>query len=234
MTQTLTQKHRWIFAWKFSFRATGWLLALITGALLFARLMIALANMELAESTFASFEVVIPLIAGLHASLLFAPDDEPALELLLAAPRPPVYLILERLGAMVALQGGLALALSVLAVLLTQGANLFDVINHWLPPSVCIVGLCMAATLFARRMTFGVLAAITLCVGMAIGAEVILPMFPDLWFMVFYVNSNILTSEQYLVNRLFLFTAGAVGLALVFYRMNDIENLLGFGEVKNG
>jgi hypothetical protein len=230
----LTQKKRWKLAWKFSFRTTGWLLAFIAGALLIARLMIALGNMELAESTFASFEVIIPLIAGLHASLLFAPDDEPALELLLAAPRPTYYLILERLGALVALQGGLALVLSLLTVLLTPGASLFDIINHWLPPSVCIVGLCMAATLYARRMTFGVLAAITLCVGMAIGAEVILPVFPDLWFMVFYVDPNMLTAEQYLINRVFLFAVGAVGLALVLYRMNDVENLLGFGEVKNG
>lgn len=233
MTQTLPQKH-WKLAWKFSFRATGWLLALVAGVLIFARLMIALANMELAESTFASFEVIIPLVAGLHAALLFAPDDEPALELLLAAPRPLVYLIFERLGTLVLLQGGLALILSVLTVLLNPGTNLFDVILRWLPPSVCIVGVCMAATLYARRMTFGVLAAIALCVGMAIGAEVILPMFPDLWFMVFYVDPRLLTPEQYLFNRLFLFAAGAAGLALVAYQMRDEEKLLGFGEAKNG
>ena len=224
----------WKLAWKFSFKATGWLLALIAGVLLFARLLIALANMELAESTFASFEVVIPLIAGLHAALLFAPDDEPALELLLAAPRPTVYLIYERLAALVLLQGGLALALSLLAVLLNSGANLFEIILRWLPPTVCIIGLCMAVTLYARRMTFGVLTAIALCVGMAIGAEVILPLFPDLWFMVFYVDPRILTTEQYFINRMFLFAAGAVGLALVFAAMRDEEKLLGFGEVKNG
>lgn len=234
MTQTLSQKPRWKLAWKFSFGATGWLLALIAGVLIFARLMIALANMELAESTFASFEVIIPLVAGLHAALLFAPDDEPALELLLAAPRPLVYLIFERLGTLMLLQGGLALALSVLTVLLNPGTNLFDVILRWLPPSVCIVGVGMAATLYARRMTFGVLAAIALCVGMAIGAEVILPMFPDLWFMVFYVDPRLLTPEQYLINRVFLFAAGAAGLALVAYRMRDEEKLLGFGEAKNG
>ena len=90
--------------------------------------LIALANVELAEATFASFEVVIPLIAGLHAALLFAPDDEPALELLLAAPRPPVYLIYERLAALIGLQGGLALVLSVLAVITSPGANLLDLI----------------------------------------------------------------------------------------------------------
>ncbi len=233
MTQTLPHKH-WKLAWKFSFRATGWLLAGIAGLLLIARLMIALANMELAEMTFASFEVIIPLVAGLHAALLFAPDDEPALELLLAAPRPAAYLIYERLGALVALQGGLALLLSLLTVALNPSTSLFEVILHWLPPSVCIVGLCMAATLYARRMTFGVLTAIALCVGMAIGAEVILPMFPDLWFMLFYIDPRMLTPEQYLINRLFLMAAGAVGLALVITRMRDEETLLGLGEAKNG
>lgn len=224
----------WKLAWKFSFKATGWLLALIAGVLLIARLLIALSNMELAESTFASFEVIIPLIAGLHAALLFAPDDEPALELLLAAPRPTVYLIYERLAALVLLQGTLALVLSALAALLNPGTNLFEIILHWLPPTICIIGLCMVATLYARRMTFGVLAALALCVAMAFGREVILPVFPDLWFMVFYVDPRMLTPEQYFVNRLFLCAVGAFGLALVLAAMHDEEKLLGFGEVKNG
>ncbi|MCC6801727.1 MAG: hypothetical protein IT319_02495 [Anaerolineae bacterium] len=229
----MTTKH-WRFAWKFSFRATGWLLAFIAGALLVARLAIALANMELAESTFASFEVVIPLIVGLHAALLFAPDDEPALELLLAVPRPPVYLIYERLAALIALQGGLALVLSALAVITSPGANLFDVIVVWLPPAVCIIGLCMTATLYARRTAFGVLTAIAICVAMAFGREVILPMFPNLWFMIFYLDPSKVTTDQYFLNRLFLLAVGAAALGLVLYRMRDEEKLLGFQEVKNG
>jgi hypothetical protein len=224
----------WRFAWKFSFRAMGWLLALIAGALLFARLTIALSNMELAESTFGSFEVIIPLIVGLHAALLFAPDDEPALELLLSSPRPPVYLIYERLAVLALLQGGLALGLSVATVLAARGANLVDLVLVWLPPSVCIAGLCLLATTYARRMTFGVLTAITLCVAMAFGREVILPMFPNLWFLIFYLDPRTVTAEQYLINRVFLLGAGAAALALVVYRMRDEEKLLGFGEAKNG
>ena len=225
---------QWKFAWKFSFKATGWLLALIAGVLLIIRLLLALTNLELAEATFASFEVVVPLVAGLHAALLFAPDDEPALELLLAAPRPAVYLIYERLGALALLQGGLALALSLLTVLLNPGTSLPDLIVRWLAPSVCVVGLCMAATVYARRGSFGILAAIALCVAMAVGAEVILPVFPHLWFMVFFVDPRALTPEQYFVNRLFLSAVGAAGLALVLAAMRDEEKLLGFGEVKNG
>jgi hypothetical protein len=227
-------KPKWQFAWRFSFRSSGLLLALIAGALVFARILIALANMEQAESTFGSFEVVIPLIVGLHAALLFAPDDEPALELLLAAPRPPVYLIYERLAALIGLQGGLALMLSVLAVITSSGANLLDLVIVWLPPSVCIVGLCLAATLYARRMTFGVLMAIALCVAMAFGREVILPMFPNLWFMIFYLDPRPVTADQYLLNRLFLIVVGLVAVGLVLYRMRDEEQLLGFQEVKNG
>ncbi len=225
--------NHWVLAWRFSLRATGWLLAFVGGALLIARVAIALANSELAESTFASFEVIIPLIAGLHAALLFAPDDEPALELLLAAPRPPVYLIYERLGVLIALQGGLALALSLLAAI-TQGANFLTLVIVWLPPTVCIVGLCLAATLYARRAAFGVLTAIMICVAMAFGREVILPVFPDLWFMIFYVDPNMVTADQYLVNRLFLLAVGVVAVGLVLYRMRDEEKLLGFQEDKNG
>jgi hypothetical protein len=227
-------KKAWRFAWKFSFRSTGWLLAVIAGVLVFARLLIALANAELAASTFGSFQIVIPLIVGLHAALLFAPDDELALELLLAAPRPPVYLIYERLAAMGLLQVGLALALSLLTVMFTPGTNLLDLVAVWLPPSVCIAGLCLLATLYARRMTFGLLTAIALCVAMAFGREVILPVFPNLWFMIFYLDPRTVTADHYLLNRLFLLAVGAAAFALVVYRMHDEEQLLGFGEVKNG
>lgn len=225
---------QWRFALKFSFRATGWLLVVVAGVLLVARLLIAVANMELAEYAFGSFEVVIPLIAGLHAALLFAPDDEPALEVLLAAPRPAAYLIYERLAALVGLQGGLALLLSVVTVLMTPGTSLISLIVVWLPPTVAIVGLCLLATLYARRMTFGVLAAIALCVAMAFGREVILPMFPNLWLVIFYLDPRTVTNEQYLFNRLFLAAVGLAALALVIYRMRDTEKLLGFGETKNG
>lgn len=224
----------WRLAWKFSFRTTGWLLALIAGALLFARLVLALANSELGTSTFGSFEIIVPLIAGLHAALLFAPDDEPALELLLAAPRPPAYLIYERVAALALLQLGLALALSLLTVIATPGTNLVDLVMVWLPPTVCIVGLCLLATLYARRMTFGVLTAIVLCVAMAFGRELILPMFPNLWFLIFYLDPRTVTADQYLINRLFLLVVGALAFGLVVYRMYDVEGLLGFGEAKNG
>lgn len=224
----------WSLAWRFSFRSSGILLALLSGVLLFARLLIALANMELAASTFSSFEVVVPLIAGLHAALLFAPDDEPALELLLAAPRPPPFLIYERLAVLIGLQGGLALTLSVLTIMTTPGANLVDIIVRWLLASVCIVGLCMAATLYSRRSNFGVLTAIGICVAMAFGKEVILPVFPNLWFTIFYLDPFMVTTEQYFFNRLFLLMVGISMVVLVIIRMRDEEWLLGFQEVKNG
>lgn len=224
----------WSLAWRFSFRSSGFLLALLSGALLFARLLIALAKMELAASTFSSFEVVVPLIAGLHAALLFAPDDEPALELLLAAPRPAPYLIYERLAALIGLQGGIALTLSVVTVMTNPGANLVDIVLRWLPASVCMVGLCMAATLYSRRSNFGVLMAIGICVAMAFGKEMILPIFPNLWFMIFYLDPFMVTAEQYSFNRLFLLTVGISMVALVISRMRNEEWLLGFQEVKNG
>ena len=53
-------------------------------------------------------------------------------------------------------------------------------------------------------MAFGVLTAIAICVAMAFGREVILPVFPNLWFMIFYLDPRTVTTEQYLLNRLFL------------------------------
>ena len=229
MTRTTLTVH-WKFAWKFSLRATGGLLVFIGGVLLIARLLISLSNMQFAADSFNSFEVIVPLIAGLHAALLFAPDDEPALEVLIAAPRPPVYLIYERLAVLIGLQGGLALVLSALTAILMPGVGLFVIIVHWLPPTVAMIGLCLLATLYARRAAFGVLTAIALCVAMAFGNKAILPLFPSLWFMIFYVQPRDVTPSQYLINRVFLLSVGGVALALVLIRMRDEEALLGVQE----
>ena len=222
--------HPWSLAWRFSLRTTGVPLALIAAALLFARLFISLSDMTLVAASFNSFEVIVPFIAGLNAALLFAPDDEPALEVLIAAPRPPVYLIYERLAVLIGLQGGLAVVLSVLTAILMPGVGLFVIIVHWLPPTVAMIGLCLLATLYARRAAFGVLTAIALCVAMAFGNKAILPLFPSLWFMIFYVQPRDVTLSQYLINRLFLLAVGAFALALVLIRMRDEEALLGVQE----
>jgi hypothetical protein len=91
----------------------------------------------------------------------------------------------------------------------------------------------MAATLYSRRSNFGVLTAIGICVAMAFGKEVILPVFPHLWFMIFYLDPFTVTTEQYFLNRLFLLVVGISMVVLVITRMRDEEWLLGFQEVKN-
>ena len=228
------ETRHWRFAWKFSFRATGWLLAFIGVVMLLTHLILALARWDEAQAAFGSFMLIIPLIAGLHASLLFAPDDEPALELLLTAPRPTVYLIYERLAALAILQGVLALALTIVTAVTSSGINALDMIVVWLPPAVCMIGLCLLATLYARKMAFGMLMAIGISVAMAVGRESILPMFPDLWFIMFYLDPRGVTVEQYAFNRLLLIAVGIAAFALVLYRMRDEEKLLGIGEARNG
>ena len=49
-----------------------------------------------------------------------------------------------------------------------------------------------------------------------------------------HLDPRSVTADQYLFNRLFLLAVGAVAFVLVAYRMRDEEQLLGFGEVKNG
>ncbi len=73
-----------------------------------------------------------------------------------------------------------------------------------------------------------------ICVAMAFGREVILPVFPDLWFLIFYVDPGMVTADQYLINRLFLLAVGGIALGLALYRMRDEEKLLGGEEDKNG
>ncbi|MBL8115946.1 MAG: hypothetical protein JNJ78_00320 [Anaerolineae bacterium] len=227
-------RQQWRFAWRFSFRATGWLMAFIGGWVVVGGLLINLSNERLLVDSLSSFDVVIPLFVGLNAALLFAPDDEPALEVLLAAPRPTPYLIYERVATLVIVQGGIGLILSVVASLTSTESNLAVIVLRWAAPAICMMGLCTLATLYSRRSAFGVLVAVVICAAMAVGNAVILPVFPDLWFLIFYVQPQDVSGQQYLINRLFLTAVGMGAMLMVIYRLRDVEKLLGFQEAKNG
>lgn len=219
---------RWPFAWRMSFRTVMLLMAALSGILIFSLILIDLADLALAEGALNGAEVFLPILAGIGAGLLFAPDDEPILELMLSSPRPVRYVFYERALVLIALQGGVGLAASL--VVAAQGADFAVHVLRWLPPTVAAMGASVFASLWGRRSSYGVLMAVVLCAGMALAQEVLLASYPDLWPVVLYVQPADVTPEQYLINRVLLVLIGAAGFILVVARLGQTEALLGAGD----
>lgn len=221
---------KWRFAWKMSLRSIVLLMAFVSGALIFALILMDLGDLVLAEASFNGIEVILPLIAGMSAALIFAPDDEPILELMLSSPRPVQWVLYERLLALGLLQLVIGIAGSVVISNQPGGEPFLQNVIRWFAPTIAIIGVSLWASVWGRRTSYGVLMAIVICTGMAIANDVLLFRFPQLWTIIFYVQPRDLPADQYLVNRLILIGIGVVLTALVFIRLNDTEKLLGTGE----
>jgi hypothetical protein len=226
------RRRRWRFAWRASVRVVGLLLLAGGGALLFAFLLLNAAGViEAGGLLRLSLELALPMLIGLCAALLFAPDDEPTLELLLAAPRPTRWIMYERSLVLLGIAGAIGFGGS-LWLTLSSGGDFGVSVLRWLPPAIGIGGLAAFASLWGRRSSYGVLLTVVLCVGMAIGGETLLARIPQAWALIIYPLPGLITPEQYAINRLVLCLIGAVCAALVLWRMGDSEALLGTGEKK--
>ncbi|MBL8131377.1 MAG: hypothetical protein JNL42_05935 [Anaerolineae bacterium] len=221
---------RWSFAWKMSLRTTVLLMAFVGAALIFALILIDLGDLTIAEASLNGIEIILPLLAGMSAALIFAPDDEPILELMLSSPRPIEWVLYERLIVLAALQLGIGLIGSAIVAAQHSGEPFLQHVVRWLAPTVAMIGICLWASVWGRRTSYGVLMAVVLCAGMAIANDVLLIRFPDLWTIIFYVQPRDLPAERYLMNRLILILIGAALTGLVFYRLRDSEKMLGTGE----
>lgn len=221
---------QWRFAWKMSVRSTVLLMTFVSAAIVFALVVMDLGDMVLAESSFNGIEVLLPLIAGMSAALIFAPDDEPILELMLTSPRPMKWVLYERLIVLAGMQLLIGVVSSVVMSTQPSGEPIWQSIVRWFAPTVAIVGASLFASMWGRRTSYGVLMAIVICAGMAVANDVLLIRFPELWTIIFYVQPRDLPADQYLINRIILILIGVVLTVLVFYRLRDSEKLLGTGD----
>src|SRR5690606_22066350 len=89
----IARHHNW-FAWRAAFRQVGGRWFVITG-LLMVLLVIKpdFLGFLFDVEGIAIVQNIIPLLMAIHTATIFAPDDEPALEIQLVAPRPMSWLI---------------------------------------------------------------------------------------------------------------------------------------------
>lgn len=169
---------------------------------------------------------IVPLFAGLQAAALFSPEDEPALEVTLACPRPLAWTILERLAALLGVQGGLALVGSLL-INVPLGEAVGVAVLRWLPAMVCLAGVALCLTLNSRQAVFSAGATVLVWFGFAWGGDRLVEVWPVLWPLHLFLQPE---HPFFWLNRGVLTLLGLNLLAFaVTYLIRDEERLL-FGD----
>ncbi len=180
-------------------------------------------------------ENVIPLAIGLQAAFLFSPEDEPALEVLMACPRPPAWLVLERLGVLLVAQVSIALLATVLMIPVT-GEALHIALLRWTAPGLLFTGFAIFISLRSRNVLFGLLLTGVLWFAMALFQDAFVPGYPMLyplnylqpfaWGVHPYMQPAMLDWSDYLLNRGLVASGGILLLAAGVRYLRDSERVL--------
>lgn len=167
--------------------------------------------------------VVWPLLVAVQAAFILSPADEPALEIMLAMPRPLAWTVLERWLVLVMLHGGVGLLVSA-GLVITQGVGLGVIVNRWLPVLLLLTGLIIYITLATRRAIFGILVVVLWWLMLTLFGDFMVQRWPFTWPLHLYLDSD---SALYILNRLFLGVSGLVLIALAAGRLaTNTEQLL--------
>lgn len=211
-------QNRQQFDWKTGRWNSNLAFAALTILLIIASLALNLAGADLekfqALKTERLVESIISLILAIQVALAFTPEDEPGLEVLLACPRPPPWLLLERLGPILALQTGIAL-LSSLVIWWMAGGSLILALLRWIPPTIFLGSLAIYMNLVTHRSAFSVSLLNLMWWALAFLGVYLVQRWPIFWPAHIYLQPDELPLVEYLLNRIFitLVGAGIIGLA---------------------
>ena len=209
-------------AWLQTWRLIGWGMPLVTLGVL--GLVFYATQTHLLPLRLVNVIVLtLPLLVALQAAWLFSPEDEPALEVMLATPRPPAWTLFERLLLLFAVQGSVAL---VAGVYLSSvgGESMALTISRWLPPLFFLSGIAVYLTITTRRAIFGVLVVSLVWFALTLFGEMAIERWPVVWPLHLYLQPG---TPNYGLNRLLLTLLGLSLLSLALRRLQgDPEQLL--------
>jgi hypothetical protein len=203
----------------------------VVSAVAIALLMIASPDAGMRAPT-----LVLPLAMGVHAALLFAPGDEPSLELLLAAPRLPYWILLERLLPMLALHGAVGLAAT--ALIAAKGyVPPAELIIDWLPSALALTGLGLLIAFVTRRAGLSVLVVLLLTGGLLFSVDSLILRFPHVFILHPFLTPGLAYAlgirlgmdgdVLYALNRLTLVLLALAALARTVFGLRDALRVLG-------
>jgi pimeloyl-ACP methyl ester carboxylesterase len=216
------RKNDRMWTWPISLRLIGLWLPLAS-AIVIAIIFIAKPVQFAPFETARVIETIVPLLAGIHAAILFSPEDESALEITLASPRPLAWTILERVSLALLLHGGVALAGTFFAISLTH-ESLIVAIARWLAPLLICMGLGVCLTLIFRQMVMSIGLNILLWFGLLMASETLVNTWPYLWPIGLYLQPD---RSDFALNRVWLILIGLGLIALASTNLiRDHERLL--------
>ncbi len=227
-------KPHWPFAWQITLhRLSWWPFALCIAVIAF---WLAITQSEGAERNYLltavrTAEILVPLFAGMAAAYTFSPDDEPPLELMLAAPRPIRWAIIERLIALLAGYGliGFLAIITIHTTFDNGNLTIATMLIRWLPPMVWFIGVGLYITIISRQGAFGALMVMIIwgtsllsSGGLPEKYILIAPILP-------YLKQGALniTDQIYTINRITLIGAGLFLATFAIHTASDDERMLG-------
>lgn len=226
----------WPIAWKQSMRHLGWVYFVLCGGVMGLLLGLATAVWDGQIGPFAvSWLVayVVPVFAGWQAAYAFSPDDERPLELFLVAPRPILWLLLERVGLLLVVYLALGAVGAWLTLATHADTTLGELWLRWLPPLVWFIGLGLYLALLTRQGTFGALVVLVVWGVSLVGSgglpnklRWIAPLLPYL-----QPGAVNVSPELYTWNRVILVVGGLLLVGLAIRLSRNEAHLLGIREV---
>ncbi|MDX1992789.1 MAG: hypothetical protein SF029_10375 [bacterium] len=221
------------FAWNAAFRMQSWLPTLGGAWLLGA---VILLNDYALEDKLRLVEMIVPLVMAAQAAFLFSPEDEAALEVELACPRPIGWVLIERLMIVLAAQTVVALLGTALTLAITGDSDVVLAVLRWIPPTVMLTGVAVYTTLQSRVAVFGVAITVAVWGIFAFAGDAFLPgqpiiepldkIQPFLWPFQPYLKPGRLELGDYLLNRFGVIALGINLLALAFWGLRREETVL--------
>ena len=228
---TITQEQRANrFAWKVGARMVSWLPAWCAAIAMAASLVITkLTWVSPGDPTMAArlVSAIVPLAMGLQAALALSPESEPALELLLACPRPLAWTLIERLLLAAGVETAIALAGYLGGSILLGSELLNQAFLGGLAPFVFLMGVAAFGTQTTRNGVYGTLLVTMMWGGMLFGGDALLSRWPFLWPIHVYLQPEAVHVTVYAINRVILILAGLILIALAAYLTRDEERMIG-------
>jgi flagellar biosynthesis protein FliQ len=221
-------KLNWILRnFYYNLRLSGWL-PLVVGALVVGGF---LALFKANDATMIYLrrviEVVIPLAFGLHAAFVFAPENEPTIEVLLSCPKPLSRLLGERLLTISLLHGCIALGATLLIAVIWNVENLGLALVRWLVAGIVLGGMAVFTTQLTRQAAFGALMTTLLWASSLYGGDALVKRWPWAWPAHIYLQPEKVSWEIYSLNRFALLLVGLALMILAGVLLRNDERTLG-------
>ncbi len=220
-------RYRRQFTWKVSLRSMSWILYVVNAVFIVLGLLTSISPPDRGPlagiMTVSVVEVVVSIVVGIHAAILFSPEDEPLLELKLSYPRPFIWLILERVGIVLLIHSTIALIGTLWTQLILKDANFMMLLLRWLVPMLFMAGVALRVTLTTRQIVFGAMTVTFLWIGIGYFGNFVLNQYPFLWPLHTFLEPERLAHSDYLLNRLMVALLGITLIISAVYKLRNDE-----------